>query len=101
MLIVLVINTILCVPGIAPAFGIQLATVMSCANSEGDALGALTGLAGYFFPAAPILSIIGSWVAYWLNLEGLAIIFVAIPWVCLLGLGTSLGIFFWRGNRKP
>lgn len=100
MLIVLLINTLLCLMGLPPAFGIQLATVMAGANAGDSGLDRFVGWAGYFFPAAPIVSVLGSWSAYFFNLKELALVFVAFPWVYLLVLGISLGLFFWRGNRQ-
>lgn len=100
MLTILLINTSLCVVGLLPAVGIQLATVMAGANAEDSSLSSFVGWAGYFFPAAPIVSVLGSWIAYFFNIKELALVFVAFPWVYTLVLGISLGLFFWRGNRQ-
>ena len=99
MLLILLVNTILCLVGFLPAVGIQLATVMGGASPGAGDLGAFIAVVGYVLPAMPILSMIGSWSAYVFNLEGLALVFVALPWVYLLVLGISVGIFFWLGNR--
>ena len=57
-------------------------------------LGHYIAIAVYIFPAMPILSIIGSWVAWLIGFSWLVIVFVALPWVYLLVLGICLGIFF-------
>jgi len=100
MLTILLINTLLCLVGLLPAVGIQVATVMAGANAGEDGFSSFVGWAGYFFPAAPIVSVLGSWIAYFFNSKELALVFVALPWVYVLVLGISLGLFFWRGNRQ-
>ena len=46
------------------------------------------------FPAMPIISIVGSWIAYLLGISWLAIVFVALPWVYLLGMVVSIALLF-------
>ena len=98
-MLVLIINTILCVLGIVPAFGIQLATVMGGAAVGAGPLGGYLAVAGLIFPAMPIISIIGSWVAYIIGVRWLAVAFVILPWAYLLVLGVGLGVFFWQGSQ--
>ena len=100
-MLVVIINTILCLLGIVPAFGIQLATVMGGAAVGAGPLGGFLAVAGFFFPAMPIISIIGSWIAYIIRVHWLAVAFVILPWAYLLVLGVGLGIFFWQGSQTP
>lgn len=100
MLTILLINTVLCLVGLPPAVGIQLATVMAGANAEDSGFNSFVAWAGYFFPAAPIVSVLGSWGAYFFNIKELALVFVALPWVYLLVLVLSLILFFRRWNRQ-
>ena len=101
LLLIVIINTVLCVVGIIPAFGVQIATVMGGASIGAGAFGSLIAIAGYIFPAMPILSLIGSWIAYWVGPSWLVMVFVALPWAYLLGLGVCVGIFFWKGKSEP
>lgn len=91
---VLIINTVLCVLGIVPAFAVQMATVMGGAAVGAGPLGARLAVLGYIFPAAPFVSIIGSWIAHLLDITWLSAVFVALPWVYTLILGVMLLIFF-------
>jgi hypothetical protein len=97
---ILIINTVLCLLGIVPAFAVQMATVMGGAAVGAGSLGARIAVLGYIFPAAPIISIIGSWVAHLLGITWLAAAFVALPWVYTLALGAMLLIFF-RAPKTP
>lgn len=95
-----IINTVLCLLGIVPAFGVQMATVMGGAAVGAGPLGARIAVLGYIFPAMPIISIIGSWIAQLLGIAWLAAAFVALPWVYTLALGTLLLVFF-RAPKTP
>ncbi len=75
---VLIINTVLCLLDIVPAFAVQMGTVMSGAAVGAGPLGARLVMLGYIFPAAPIVSIIGSWV-YTLMLGVMLLIFFRAP----------------------
>jgi hypothetical protein len=101
LLLVVIINTVLCVLGILPAFGVQIATVMGGASIGTGALGGVIALAGYIFPAMPIISIVGSWIAYWVGPPWLVMAFMALPWAYLLALGVCVGIFFGKGKSEP
>ena len=101
LLVFVVINTVLCALGMAPAFAVQMATVMGGAAVGAGELGALIAVLGYVFPAAPIISIIGSWAAYLAGVPWLAIAFMAVPWAYLLALGACMAIFFVRGGKEP
>ena len=78
---VLIINTALCLLGIVPAFAVQMATVMGGAAVGAGSLGEKIAVLGYIFPAMPIISIIGSWIAHLLSIAWLSVAFVALPWV--------------------
>lgn len=99
LLIAIIVNTILCVLGIVPAFAVQMATVMGGAAVGAGQLGAVIAALGYVFPAAPIISIIGSWAAYLVSVPWLAMIFVAFPWAYLLALGACMAVFFLRAGK--
>ena len=94
LLIAVIINTILCVLGIVPSFMIQMGTVMGGASVGASELGSWIAIAGMIFPAMPIISIVGSWIAYLLGISWLAIVFVALPWVYLLGMVVSIALLF-------
>jgi hypothetical protein len=97
---VLIINIVLCVLGIVPAFGLQMATVMGGAAVGAGPLGARIAVLGYIFPAMPVISIIGSWVAHLLGIAWLSAVFVALPWVYTLALGVLLLVFL-RAPKTP
>ena len=97
MLILLIVNTVLCVIGFIPSFGVQLATVMGGAADGVSGLGTGIALAGFVFPALPVISIIGSWVGYKLDATGLVLACVSLPWVYLLALGAAVLVF----TRQP
>ncbi len=97
---ILIINTVLCVLGIVPAFAVQMATVMGGAAVGAGSLGARIAVLGYIFPAMPIVSIIGSWIAHLLSIPWLSAAFLALPWVCTLALGVMLIVFF-RAPKTP
>jgi len=98
LLLILIGNTVLCVLALMPAFGLQLATVMGGAAPGAGPLGVwIVGL-GILLPALPILSVVGSWIAYLLGWGVVAIGFVALPWAYLLVLLLIIGVFFIRAR---
>lgn len=97
---VVIINTIVSILGILPSFAVQMATVMGGASPGAGDWGARIAMAGLIFPAMPIISIIGSWIAFLLGVSWLAIGFVALPWVYLLALGVGLVIFFGKPKEQ-
>lgn len=93
MLTLVIVNTVLCLLGIVPCVGLQTAAVMGGA-SEGGNLGSLIAIMGAAVPLVPVVSIIGSWVAYAFKVRWLTIGMVALPWVYLLVLLAAIGLLF-------
>lgn len=89
---VLVINTVLCVLAFVPAFGVQLASVMSGASPGSGALGTFVAVLGFLLPAMPVVSVVGSWsTRRW---RRVALAFVALPWLYAVLLAITLLVFF-------
>lgn len=76
---IVIVNTVLCVMAIIPAFAIQLGTVMGGAAPGAGELGSFIAMAGLLLPALPFVSIIGSWLT--LRWRRVALGFVLLPWV--------------------
>lgn len=92
----LIVNTILCALGFVPSFGLQLALVMGGGNS-GTGLGSFIAFAGLIFPALPVVSVIGSWLAYKFHLDWLTLGFIALPWAALVVLLAASAIVIAAG----
>ena len=91
---ILIINTVVCLLAILPAFAVQLATVMGGASPGAGELGQLIALLGFLLPGMPVVSIAGSWISKRWTRVSMA--FVALPWVYSAFLAVTLVIFFNR-----
>jgi hypothetical protein len=92
--IILIINTILCLLAILPAFAMQMATVMGGASLGAGQLGAFIALMGLLLPGVLVVSIAGSLIAMrWMRVS---LAFVALPWVYCAILAATLVFFFNR-----
>jgi hypothetical protein len=89
---ILIVNTILCMLAILPAFAVQMATVMGGASPGAGQLGAFIALMGLLLPGVLVVSIAGSWIAKRWTRVSLA--FVALPWVYCAILAATLVFFF-------
>ncbi len=84
---IVIVNTVLCVVAIAPAFAIQVGVILGAAAAGATEQGRTIGLLGVILPAVPILSVVGSWAT--LGWRRVALAFVALPWAyALLLLGV-------------
>ncbi|GAB4214669.1 MAG: hypothetical protein OHK0022_53540 [Roseiflexaceae bacterium] len=93
-----ILQTILGGLGILPAFGFQIATVMSGANM-GTPLGTFTAMAGYVFPFFLIGSLVAMWLCFALGLVTLTLVCLAAPWVYLLITVACLLLMFRSGGQ--
>ncbi len=91
---ILIVNTILCVLAVLPAFAVQMATVMGGAAIGAGQLGACIALLGLVLPGVPVVSIAGSWIAK--RWPRVSLAFVALPWIYGALLAATLVVFFNR-----
>jgi len=85
VLVILIINTLLCIAGIIGSFGLMMGAGYAQERRKGP-LGEAVSCLSLLFPFVAAISAIGSWVAYFLGNDGVAIIFVVTPWILLLFL---------------
>jgi hypothetical protein len=80
MQIALIINTIVCVLGVAGGLFLALASVISIANMTVPWTGALI-VAAFLVPVTFLVSGVGSWIAHGRGADPLAMGLMAFPWV--------------------
>lgn len=88
--IALIVNTVLCIVGFVPAFGVQIAAVMGGSAIGHTTRGTIIAIIGYVFPALPIVSIIVSWLAYLFGSSAIMVVGIAAPWVSLAVLALLI-----------
>ena len=91
---IVVINTVLCLLAIIPAFLLQIGAVMVGAAVGACGVGAFIALAGLILPVVPIISIAGSWLT--LRWRRLSLAFVILPWAFLAILLGAMALLFTR-----
>ena len=85
-----IINTVANILLFFVSFGFQLASVMTGAAASGTTLinflGLTIAMLGYWFPAVPIISVLGMWIAHFKGKERLTRQFAWSSWVYLVVL---------------
>jgi hypothetical protein len=92
--IILIINTVVCLLAILPAFAMQMATVMGGASPGAGELGAFIAMMGLVLPSVLVISIAGSWIA--MRWTRVSLAFVALPWIYSAAFAATLVVFFSR-----
>jgi len=89
-----ILQSIVLVLGILPAFGVQMASVMGGASAGDLAIGKLVAILGLVFPFFLIGALLALWLCYALGLRALTIGCIAAPWLYLAALAISLVVMF-------
>jgi hypothetical protein len=91
--IILIVNTVLCVILIPVSVGVMTMAVMGGASATGhEILGTLIVYLGLGSMAVPPLSIAGSWLTMRWSAASMA--FVALPWAYALLLAGAIALLF-------
>lgn len=89
-----ILQTIVGLLAVLPAFGLQLAMVIGGASPGAGTLGQFIAYLGYLFPFVLIGSLIGMWLTYLLKWRYITIICLVMPWMSLVVLLSSIVVLF-------
>jgi hypothetical protein len=93
----LIIQTVVGVLGIVPAYLLGMATVMSAAAAnKTPKLGATLLVVGLALPVTLVISLIAMWVAHAFAWESTATAFILVPWIHFVLLVGGMLILFQR-----
>lgn len=94
--LIMIGNTILCALMFVPAFAVQMATLVGSRSIGARSLEAFIASVGFLLPVVPLISVVGSWLAFGLNQLALAQAFVVLPWIYALVLASSIAMLVLR-----
>ena len=87
-----ILQTIVGLLAVLPAFGLQLIVEMDGATPGAGTLGLLISSLGYLFPFVLIGSLIGMWLTYLLKWRYVTIVCLVMPWMSLIILLSSIAL---------
>ncbi|HEX2120926.1 MAG TPA: hypothetical protein VHL59_04720 [Thermoanaerobaculia bacterium] len=95
-LTILIVNTVACLILAVVSVGVMIASVMGGASAQGhEILGTLIVMLGMGAPAAPLVSIAGSWAT--MKWDKWSMLFVALPYAYGLVLAGVIALLFAQG----
>lgn len=97
----LIIQSVLGIMGIVPAYCLQMASIMGAANtSKHLRLATFVIALSFALPFVLICSLVLMWAAYGLSWEHVAIAFILLPWAHFVLIVASMLLLLQRLSRK-